>query len=283
MDLKQMMLEDFTRAAAFVVLYVIIFLLAKWAKDFLIPYKLNEELAENDNFAVTLAMCGYYTATAAIFIGALFGPTQDLAHDLMLVGSYSILGLVFLNLSRFLNERFLLRTFCDTEHLVTQQNISVGAVHCGVYIATGIIAAGAITGEGGSFISAIIFFLLGQISLFLFSFIYAYLAPYDVHKELEQKNIGAGIAFGGNLVALSIIILNGVSGDFTSWQSDLLLFFSVNVMAFIFLPVVRYTMDSLVIPGNAISKEIRDDHNIGAGLLEAVIAISFATIVLQVM
>ncbi len=276
-----MVLEDFGKVGAFILLYAFIVLLARWIKDLLTPYKINEELAQNDNFAIALAMSGYYLATSAIFMGSLFGPSQGFLKDLTLVGGYSLLGLVFLNLARWLNDKIILTKFCDTEHLVKEHNLGVGAVHFGIYVATGLVAAGAVSGEGGGVLSAVIFFALGQISLFLFSFIYDFFTPYHIHEELEKKNIAAGVAFGGTLIALGIIILNGSSGNFVNWQEDLLLFGITNVTAFVFLPIVRWVMNKLVIPGHSLSREIKEDQNIGAGLLEATIAISFAIILAQ--
>jgi len=281
MDIKHMMLEDFGKAGAFLALYVVIFLLAKWTKDFFTPYKISDELAKNDNFSIALCMSGYYLATAAIFIGALSGPSHGFTKDLILVAEYSLLGLVFLNVSRFINEKIVLRKFCDTEQLVKEHNLSVGAVHFGTYLATGLIAAAAVSGQGGGVLSATVFFVLGQISLFIFSFVYNFFTPYNIHEELEKKNVAVGVAYGGTLVALGIIILNGVAGDFVNWQEDLTLFAIANVMAFVFLPVARFLMDKLVMPGYDLGKEIRDDKNLGAGILEATVAISFAVILVQ--
>jgi len=281
MDIKHMVIDDFGRAAAFIALYGVVFLLAKLIMDLLTPYKMDEELAKKDNFAIALSMCGYYLATAIIFMGALVGPSQGFVKDLMLVGGYSMLGLVFLNISRWLNEKIILSKFCDIEQLIKEHNLSVGAVHFSVYVATGLIAAGAISGQGGGIISSVVFFVLGQLSLFLFSFVYGFFTPYNIHEELEKKNIAAGVAFGGTLIALGIVILNGVSGDFVSWRVDLTLFAIVNVMAFVFLPAIRFVMGKLVIPGHDLSKEIRDDQNLGAGMLEATVAISFAAILVQ--
>lgn len=273
-----MVVEDITKAVAFIVMYVMLFLVAKSLKGFLIPYKINNELTKEDNFAVALAMCGYYLASAAIFVGALLGPTQGFFEDLMAVGGYSLLGLVLLNGSRWFNDKAILRTFCDTEQLIKERNVGVGAVHFGIYLATGLIAAGAISGQGGGIASCIVFFILGQLSLVLFSLIYNKLSPYNIHDELLKKNTASGIAFGGNLIALSIVIMNAASGNFISWQQDITLFLIYNVIAFVFLPVIRVVMDRLVVLGDSLGREIRDDKNIGAGFLEATIAIIFAVI-----
>jgi uncharacterized membrane protein YjfL (UPF0719 family) len=278
MDIKGMVIDDITKAAAFIAMYFVLFLLAKWFKDIFTPYKINDELTKKDNLAIALTMSGYYLATAAIFVGALFGPTQGFKEDLIAVGGYSMLGLVMLNLSRWFNDKVILRKFCDTEQLIKEKNVSVGAVHFGAYLATGIIAAGAVSGQGGNAVTFVVFFVLGQISLFISSLIYEKFSKYNIHEELLNKNTASGIAFGGNLIALSIIIMNGASGDFTSWQKDIMLFLIANLIGFVFLPIIRIVMDRLVVPGDSLGREIKEDKNIGAGLLEATIAISFAVI-----
>jgi uncharacterized membrane protein YjfL (UPF0719 family) len=282
-ELRTVIFEDLPRTAAFVVLYLVLFLLAKWFKDFLTPYKINEELTDKDNLAIALTMCGYYFGAVAIFIGALAGPSQGFTNDLIQVGGYSILGLLFLNASRFLNDKVMLSKFSNVEQLSKEQNVAVGAVQFGTYVATGLIAAGAVTGTGGGVITAIVFFVLGQLSLVIFFMIYNFFTPYSIHDELAKKNVAAGVALGGTLIALGIIVLNGVSADFVDWQESLTTLAITNVMAFVFLPLVRVLMDKMVIPGNDLSSEIVEDKNLGAGFLEATIAISFAIVLTSVL
>jgi uncharacterized membrane protein YjfL (UPF0719 family) len=270
--------EDLAKTAAFVALYFVLFLLAKWFKDFLTPYKLNIELTQKDNLAVALTMSGYYLATVAIFIGALVGPSSGFVEDFMLVGWYSILGLIFLNVSRYINDKVILHKFSNAKQLIDEHNSAIGAVQFGTYIATGLIAGAAVAGTGGGVITAVVFFILGQISLLLFSVIYDFFTPYSIHEELEKKNIAAGAALGGTIIALGIIVMNGVSGDFIGWKDNITRLITVNVMAFIFLPLIRFFMDKLIIPGSDLNHEIVKDKNLGAGLLEATVSISFSIV-----
>ena len=53
-----------------------------------------------------------------------------------------MLGLLFLNLSRVINDKVILRTFCNVEQLTEEHNSAVGIVQFGTYVATGLIAAG---------------------------------------------------------------------------------------------------------------------------------------------
>lgn len=188
------------------------------------------------------------------------------------------MGIIILNVSRYLNDKAILRKFANIEQLTKEQNAAVGAVQLGTYVATGLIAAGAIAGQDGGILSFIIFFILGQISLLLFSLIYDFFTPYSVHAELEKQNVAAGVAFSGTLIALGIIVMNGVTGDFVNWIESITHFLIVITTAFVFLPIVRILMDKLVIAGDDLSREITEDKNIGAGFLEACVAISFAVI-----
>lgn len=282
MELTESLLYDITRQTAFVVLYLLLFLFAKWLKDFLTPYAINHELTGKNNLAVSLCMAGYYFGLVAVFIGALSGPSHGLEQDLLQVGGYSLLGLVFLNASRYFNDAIILKTFDCNHELSEKENVAVGAVQFGAYLATGLIAAAAVHGTGGGVLTAVVFFLLGQVSLFLFSLIYDLITPYSIHTQLEEQNMAVGIAFGGTLIALGIIVFNGASGDFISWEVNLVNLVISNVMAFAFLPVVRLMMDKLVIPNANLSDEIVEDKNIGAGLLEATVAISFAIVLINV-
>jgi uncharacterized membrane protein YjfL (UPF0719 family) len=266
MDIKAELFSDLTRTAAFVGLYFILFLFAKWLKDALTPYRINDELTQKDNLSVALTMAGYYLGTAAIFAGAMFGPSYGLYDDLLLVGGYSMLGLLFLNVARIFNDKLILPKFSVSEQLIEKHNVAVGALEFGIYVATGLIAAAALTGTGGGPATAVVFFVLGQVSLFLFTLIYNFTTPYCIHEELEQRNVGLGVALGGTLIALGIIIANGVQGDFVSWEANLIDLAWVNLM------------DRLIVPGDSVSREIIEDKNIGAGFLEATVAISFAVI-----
>ncbi|MDX8384037.1 MAG: DUF350 domain-containing protein [Ghiorsea sp.] len=283
MDLKETIFQDLTGAAAFVMLYLLLFLFAKWFKDFVTPYKISDELTVNDNLAIALTMCGYYFATVAIFVGALAGPSQGLLNDVIQVGGYSILGLLFLNTSRFINDKLILKTFSNVDQLTQAQNIAVGAVQFGTYIATGLIAASAVTGSGGGVLTAVVFFVLGQISLLLFSYLYDFITPYSIHEAIGKGNLAVGAALGGTLIALGVIVSNGVAGNFISWEENLMNLAVVNGIAFVFLPVVRLMMDKLVLPGADLSEEIIKDKNVGAGLLEATVAISFAIVLRSVL
>ena len=260
-------------------LYLVVFWVSKWAANRLTPYDINLEISEKHNRAVAISLSGYLIAVTVIFISALIGPSRGIVNDLIFVGSYAVLGIILLNISRLINDKLILHKFQNKTELVDDQNEGTGAVVAGSFIASGLVVAGAIHGEGGGMGTAIAFFVAGQLALILFSKVYNLITPYDIHDEIEKDNVAAGVAFGGTLIALGVILMNGASGDFISWSENLSRFGLISGSAFIVLPLFRYIMDKFLIPHYDLNHEIHHDRNISAGILEFVMVICFASIV----
>lgn len=282
MELLKTLPENLLVTSAYIGLFVFIFLVAKWVKDLFTPYKLNKELAEHDNFAISLTMSGYYIAVALIYAGQVAGYGVSFQSDIINVALYSLLGVLVLNLCRWINDKFILRTFCNIEKLTKEQDVGVGIVQFAVYVATGFIASGALSGEG-SIWTFFGFFFLGQLCLIIFSVVYNLIAPFNLYEQLEQKNMAAATAFAGTIIALGLIIMNGVSGDFVAWSSDLTSFALTVFIAFVCLPLFLWVTDRLIIPGKSIRIEIVEDKNLAAGVLEATIAVSFALVLIKLL
>ncbi|MFQ5598485.1 MAG: DUF350 domain-containing protein [Nitrospiria bacterium] len=275
--------DEILHGMALIFLYMLVLLLAKMAKDKLTPYRVDEELHEKDNVALATSIAGYLAATTIIFIGCLLGPSQGITADLMTVGGYSMLGIALLNFSRVINDRFILHSFSNVKEIIEDRNVGTGAVLFGSYVASGLIVAGAIHGEGGGILSLLVFFSLGQISLILFSKIYNWMTPFDIHEEIEHDNIAAGVAFGGTLVAVGIILMKGASGNFVGWAYNLGIFGMDMLLVFLLLPMVRFFFDKVILPKTSLDHEIQYDRNLGAGLIEMIGAISFSVILLFTM
>ena len=128
-------------------------------------------------------------------------------------------------------------------------------------------------------ITSIVFFVLGQFCLIAFARIYDWLTPFDLHTELTAGNVAAGVAFGGTLVAIAIIVADAVAGDFVGWSEGLTAFATGAVIGMVLLPVVRLLMDKVIIAGHDLNREIAEDKNLAAGLVEMAVALSFAAVI----
>jgi len=269
--------------AAFLVLFALLFLVGKWLNDVVSSHTVDRQLTQEDNPALAVSTAGYYLGIVIVYIGAVVGPSTTLLQDIMLVGGYAFGGILLLLLSRVINDRLILRTFSAQRELIEDQNPGTGAVLFGSYVASALIVAGRIQGEGGGPHTALVFYLLGQGALIAFTWIYDWMAPYSLLKEIEKDNVAAGIGFGGALVAIGIILMRAVSGDFIGWIEDLQVLALDVLVVFIYLIGVRFFFDKVVIPRSDLNVEITQDRNVGAGLLEGALSIGFAAVLFFVL
>lgn len=261
-----------------IVLSLILLIISKFIYGFKMSFNIDEELKKS-NMAFALAIGGYFIGIVIILIAAFIGPSKGFIPDLKAFLSYSFIGIILLNISRLISDKCILYKFCDIKEIVEDRNIGTGVVHFGSHIASALIVAGAIHGEGGSFLSALAFFSVGQLALIAYSKIYNAILPYDLHDEIEKDNAAVGIAFAGNLIALGIIVMNGMVGDFTSWKHDFLIFCINVLLAFILLPIFRIFIGKIIIPKINLNKALAEDRNSAAAFIEMTSMICFALIV----
>lgn len=234
-------------------------------------YQLNEELVKKDNSALAIAMVGYYFGLTLSIGGVIVGPSAGLVEDLIDISLYGPLAIILMNASAIINDKFILYKFNNTKELIEDQNVGTGVVECAVYIATGMIIFGAISGQDGSLITAIVFWGLGQIALILTGIVYNLITPYDIHSHIEKNNVAVGVSFAGALLGIGNVIRHAVSGDFHSWSENLSIFLGFTIMGLIFLPIIRFLTDKILLPGESITDELvhQEKPNIGAAFIEA--------------
>ena len=216
-------------------------ILSKYLKDFLTPYRLDEQLTDKDNPALGLATTGYFIGVMIIFLGATVGPSPydfpaeetsetaatettttetasgtpeipplgDLAAELGIDLAWAIGGMLLLNLSCLIVDKLVLYRFSTRKEIIEDRNAGTGAVEAGCLIASALVIAGSIHGEGG-LDTALVFFGLGQLVLVLFGVFYQFINSYDIHKEIEEDNVAAGVSLGLNMVAIGVAALLGL-------------------------------------------------------------------------
>lgn len=272
---------------AYIAMAFALLVIARLLKDLMTPFKLNEEMTTKDNPALGMSVAGYYVAVLLICIGPLRTPPVDTAHpfyvDLLITGGYTLLGIVLLNISRVMVDQVLLREFSTVKEIIEDRNVGTGAVEMGAYVASGLVIASALHGQGGGPHITVVFFLLGQVGLMLYGALYRVTCRFDLHGEIERDNAAAGVAFGLNLVAVGILLTKGVGGDFISWESNLSRLGVVFVLGSIFLLALRYAIDFLLLPGAKMNKEIVEDRNLNVAWIEGSVLAGVAGILISVL
>lgn len=245
---------------------------------------------DDGNLAVGLRRAGLYLGIAVAFSGALGGSSKGFFPDIfqLLIDGLIVTGFMFS--SRFINDFMMLgeihndaeciKVFESSDGIETTGNTAVGMVEAGMYIATGFILNGAISGDGGSFIqgifSAILFFIAGQMALLIIGLLYEMITPFNVRLEIKANNLAAGVGLSGILIALGIILMASISGPFTGWTNDLVSFGIYALFGIVVLLIFRMIIDWFLLPTTRIATEIREDKNVAAMVVvqSAIIAIA---------
>jgi uncharacterized membrane protein YjfL (UPF0719 family) len=291
-------LEFFPRGLVYVGVGVVVLVLAKFAQDFLTPYRINEQLSHKDNTALGLSITGYFLGVIIVFVGVLYQPltvirddqwqlTGDFGMDVLEVFLYAVAGILVLNLARIMVDKLVLYKFKTEKEIIEDQNAGAGAVEFAVYIAVGLVIAAATAGAGvsadeatvvESIIRSVVFFVLGMAVLMAFVLFYQMTTPFDIHEEIEKDNAAVGIALAGHLIAIALVIFKAVFGEFVGWTESLVGFAVFAVIGFVLLYVVRIIVDFALLPGTKVSDELAVDRNHGVAFIESGVVISAALI-----
>ena len=249
----------------FALVAVIFMWFTKLYRDWRTPFDDNNEVVENSNVAVGLRRAGLFLGSALGMSGAIVTETNTdpLLTQVGLFALDAVVVIVLLLVARFFNDTFILRTIKNDE-AIKNGNTAVGFVEIGSYLASGFILFGVFSGEGGGFDVAVGFFALGQVALFILIKVYQAITPFDVYEEINKGNAAAGLAVGGMLTALGIILGATVTGVFTTWGATISEFGIYTLFGIILLIIFRWIIDFLFLPKTKLADEIQRDKNIAA-------------------
>ena len=285
--LLQRTLENLPRDLAYIGMALLLLVVARFIKDLMTPYRMREEMTARDNPALGMSVAGYYLAVLAICMGPLMTPAADLEaplwKDLVATAGYTALGIVLLNAARIIVDKVLLPDFSTVKEIVEDRNAGMGAVEMGAYIASGLVIAGALHGQGGGPDTALAIFFVGQVLLVVYGRLYRLVCRYDIHQQIESDNVAAGVAFGLNLVAMGVILMKAVGGEFKGWETHLPQIGIYAGLGMVFLLLARVLVDYLLLPGVRIRDEIVDDRNMNAAWVEGVVLTGMAGLLITVL
>lgn len=237
--------------------------------------KVADQLVEHDNFAFAFAYVGYFIGLLIALGSALRGDSDGLVDDLIHIATYGGISILLMNLSRIINNRLILSKF-DLKHaIIEHQNVGSGIIQGANSIAVGLMVFGAITGDGhgygGPIVTTLLYWLLGQMILFITTKVYDLITPYSIEEHVEKGNVAVAIGFSGAIIAIANLICNALLHDFESWLITLEDVAFEVVLGLVFLPIARIFCDKILLPGQNLTDELinQDRPNIGAALVEA--------------
>ena len=287
-------LQAFPRGLVFVALGLVVLLLAKLVRDLVTHYRIDQELVQKQNAAEALRLSGYFIGVILVLVGALYQPLLlvgdgglgfdlDYWQEVLRVFIYALAGIVALNLVRPLMDRVILYKFRVEYEIIEDKNVGTGAAEFGLYVATGLLIAGAVSGEGANSeltaaLATLAFFGMGLAFLVVFSVFYQFTTSHDIHSEIEGNNNAVGIAFGGNLIAIGLVMFKAVFGDFVGWGESIAAFLTLGIIGFVLLYVLRLLIDLLLLPTVKVSDALGAGRNIGVAFVESSVVIASALI-----
>jgi|TARA_B110000208_G_scaffold136312_2_gene164763 uncharacterized membrane protein YjfL (UPF0719 family) len=269
-------LDGLLTTLTYIAVSFLLFFIGKIAYQLFHPrVKVAYELVENDNLAFAFAHVGYFIGLLLSIGSVMLGESEGLVNDLMGIGIYGLLSIVLLNLSLIINDKIILSNFDLKKEIFDDKNVGTGIVEGANAIATGLVVMGAITGEGygelGPIVNVLVYWILGQVILFVTSKIYNLMTSYDVHYHIERGNIAVAVGYSGAIIAIGNLINNALAHDFDSWMITVQdVGFNV-IVGFAFLPIARFLTDKILLPGQKLTDEIvnQEDPNVGAAIVEA--------------
>lgn len=276
------------RGLPILVVTIIAVWIGKLVRDLLTRYKLDEEVTGKNNAAVGIEVAGYYIGLAIAISGVLIGGESiSLGYDLLIIAAYSLIAIILMNISAFVNEYLILYKFDNQKELMDDQNAGTGATMAGTYLATGLIINAAVSGEvvgdwWKGLLACLVFFVLGQIVLVIAGLWYQFITRYDIHKVIgDDNNVAAGIGFGGFFFAIGYIVRAAMLGNSVSWGVDLLSFVLYMVVALILLTIGQLITDKVFLPKAKMSEEIGSQANIAAAAVAVAIDIAIAVLIVN--
>ena len=311
-------LQAFPRGLVFVGEGLIVLALAKFAKNLATRhYRAEEDVAVKENLAAALRLSGYFIAIILIFLGALwqpasagwaslsdvfktdgFGFNRELGDRALWTFLYSLGGIVALNLVRVFFDRLILYKFQLEKVVMEDGSVGAGAAEFGMYVATGLLIAGAVAGDSNTVIVpplggntgygeldavlvSLAFFGMGLALLTAFALFYQFTAPFNIHDEIKRDNPAAGIALGGNLIAIGMVTFKAVFGSFFGWGESIASFLTFGVLGFALLYVTRALMALALLPTVRIAQAISSGRSMGVALVESAVVIASALVLLM--
>lgn len=278
------------KTIGFVVLSVILLLvLARFIHQLIFGKSITEMLIDADNPAVALALGGFMLGVVQVIIPILSGGSHSFWRDVAGVATYGIGGILAMAVTGLLFGYYSQWIGLDLREQVKAGNVAAGLITAAEYLAASFLVSGTLTGDSGAILPTVVFWLAGIIALVLITHVFRQLTDYDDVAQITQRNVAAAAGYAGLLIANGMMVGFAVSGDFTGYQEGFRGFGLMLLVVLAFYPVRQFIVQTVLLGGafslrgGRLDREIADDQNLGAGLLEAIGYISTAMIVTHIL
>jgi uncharacterized membrane protein YjfL (UPF0719 family) len=257
---------------------LLITLLAKKADDWRTSAFNDDELISAGNVAVGVRRAGLFLGGMVAMAGVLSGSSRGLGADLVTVAVFGVAAYAALFVARAVCDRAILRGMRDDVECA-KGNVAVGLVEFGIFVATGLLLNGSLSGDdpdlARGMVSFVMFFVLGQIVFVVLAVVFARLTPFDDRKELARGNRAVGAEFAGLFVAIALVLRAGLLGPSQGLAADIVEFFVSVVVGAVLLLLFQWLIRPVFLPRTRLSASLAGD-NLAAALALQALTLAFA-------
>ena len=270
----------------FVILAMIVLLMiARLVYQLVLGQSVTETLIQHDNKAAAVSLAGFLLGVINVVIPILSGPSHSFWGDVKGVLAYGVGGIVAMAIASLIFEQYSRATGVPLREQIASGNLAAGIVDGAIHFASSQVVTGALTGDGGSILPTIIFWLAGVAALIVLTHVFRMLTAYDDADLIKNGNVAAALGGAGLVVAIGMMVGFAVSGSFTGYSQGFRDFGLMLLVVLILYPVRQIIVQMLLLGagfsfrGGRLDQEIATDQNVGAGLLEAIGYLATALVV----
>jgi uncharacterized membrane protein YjfL (UPF0719 family) len=273
----------------FVVLAVIaLLIIARAVYRIILGQAMTATLIDRDNKAAAVALAGFMLGVIQVIIPILSAPSHSFWVDVKGVAAYGIGGILAMTVAGLAFEQYSRWTGVPLREQIGQGNLAAGILDGAIYFASSQLVAGALTGDGGALAPTIVFWAAGLVALIVFTHIFRQLTAYHDAEMIKQGNVAAALGCAGLIIAIGMMVGYATSGTFTGYAEGFRNFGLMLLVILALYPVRQIVVQMLLLGGGfsfrngRLDREIAQDQNVGAGLLEAIGYIAAALIVTRI-
>ncbi len=273
----------------FVVLAVIVLLIiARAVYQVVLGQAMTATLIDHDNKAAAVALAGFMLGVIQVIIPILSAPSHSFWSDVGGVAAYGIGGILAMTVAGLVFEQYSRWTGAPLREQIVRGNLAAGIVDGAIHFASGQLVAGALTGDGGTLAPTVVFWAAGLVALIVFTHIFRLLTAYHDAEMIKQGNVAAALGCAGLIIAIGMMVGYAASGTFTGYGESFRSFGLMLLVILVLYPVRQIIVQMLLLGGGfsfrngRLDREIAQDQNVGAGLLEAIGYIATALVVTRI-
>jgi len=238
-------------------------------------FSLDDSLADASTSATAIVFAGHSFGQGLVLVGVATCADADVGRHAADLFGWTAIGCVLMLVSQLLNDKLIVRGLSNAQALL-DDNVAVAMMEAGQSVATGVVIHATMVGGGTDFAEALgstlIFWVLSQVLLLLFTAVYRKMTVFDDLEQIKSGNVAAGLGGAMTLVSLAL----GMAYPIRQYGS-IAVFVPVALTGFALLVALRRVLDWLILPGDKLDDEILQ-VNWGAALIEGALACAIGLI-----